>query len=173
MTFDGYRESILWKHSIVNGKNVWTLLSDFAPKETVSLFVYFNTTAIGTFNNTIVVNSTVLENKTANASVKVLYPHLDSRKVSLMPITKVGDQTMFEIIIFNDGEFDVNNLYVIEDSFEGLTFTDYLHDDLWRHEVVDGKNKWTLVEELAPCETIGLFVTFATSTVGNFTNYPL
>lgn len=173
LVFDSYTESPLWKHSIVNGKNVWTLVSDFAPKETVSLFVYFNTTAMGTFNNTIVVNSTVLENKTANASVKVLYPHLDSRKVSLMPITKVGNQTMFEIIIFNDGEFDVHNVYIIEDSFEGLTYKDYWHDGLWRHEVVDGKNKWTMVEELAPGETIGLFVTFDTSNVGNFTNYAI
>ena len=173
LIFDSYRESAFWKHSIVNGKNVWTLIGDLASKETVSLFVYFNTTTSGTFNNTVVVNGTNLENKTANASVKVLYPHLDAKKVSLMPITKVGNQTMFEIIIFNDGEFDVHNLYVIEDSFEGLAYNDYLHDDLWRHEVVDGKNKWTMVEEFAPGETVGLIVIFDTDKVGNFTNYAI
>lgn len=173
LVFDSYLESLLWKHSTVNGKNVWTLINDFAPNETVSLFVYFNTTSMGTFNNTIVVNGTNLENKTANASVKVLYPHLDSKKVSLMPITKVGDQTMFEIVIYNDGEFDIHNLYIIEDSFEGLTYSDYLHDGLWRYEVVDGKNKWTFIEEFAPGETIGLLVIFNTHIVGNFTNYAI
>lgn len=173
LVFDSYQESPLWTHSIVNGKHVWTLMTDLAPREVVSLFVSFKTTELGNFTNEIVVNSTVLENKTANSSVIVLYPHLDAKKVSLMPITKVGNQTLFEIVVFNDGEFDVHNLFIIEDFFDGLTYSHYLIDDLWSHSIVDGKHKWTMVEELAPGETIGLFVYFDTEEIGNFTNYAI
>ena len=173
LIYDSYHESKLWKHSLVNGKNIWTLNSDLAPNEVVSLFVYFNTTKIGTFTNTIVANSTVLENKTANATVSVFYPHVDSKKVSLMPITKVGNQTVFEITIFNDGKFDIHNLFVIEDSFDGLIFDHYLQDNLWNYSFVGGKHKWILNENLVVNETIGLFVVFNTTKVGNFTNYAI
>lgn len=171
LIYDGYHESRLWKHSIVNTKNVWTLTSDLAPNEVVSLFVNFNTSTIGTFTNTVIVSGINLNKKSASASVTALYPHLNAKKVSLMPITHVGNQTMFEITVFNNGEFDVHNLYVIEDSFEGLTFSDYLHDDLWSHSIVNGKHKWTFVEEFAVGETIGLFVVFNTTDVGEFTNF--
>ena len=109
--------------------------------------------------------------KTGNLKISDI--NLVVKKSALIPLIEVGNQTIFEITIYNNGTGDVYDLFILEDSYEGLVCDHYLLDDLWKHSIVDGKHKWTMVEALAPEETIGLFVYFNGTSIGNFTNYAI
>lgn len=173
LTYVDYHKSPLWNHYTVDGKHAWKLVSPLAVREIVSLFVDFNTTTNGTFINNVVANSTTADNKMANATVTALYPQLNIHKYSLIPVTTVGNQTIFEITIINNGALDVHNLFIIEDSYDGLVYDHYIKDDLWSHSIVNGKNKWVLKDKLVVNENVGLLVVFNTTQTGNFTNYAI
>ena len=76
------------------------------------------------------------------------------------------------ILVFKanaDGDL-VNNVFVEESSYDGLTFDHAQHQDHWVQSIVNGKNRWTLNTSLVPEEVAGLIVVFNTTNVGNFTN---
>lgn len=172
LLFDSYTESPLWTHSIVGGKHVWSLNDDLNVHEFVSLFVFFKTADTGIFNNTVVVKSREHHDVVAHDSVEVLLPTMEVEKVTLTPVVAIGDQAIFEIVIHNNNSlFDLSNVFVIEDSYDGLIFDSNWNDDLWVHEIVNGKHKWTLNKDLPAEGTVGLFVVFNTTKLGNFTNF--
>ena len=147
----------------------WTV-DKLAVNESAVIYVTFNTAEYGIFTNTA---SVKWENitKSASADVKVYYGGFEALKVCLIPQTVVGNQTIFEIVVYNDGEDDLYDVYVIEDSYEGLIFDHTRNDALWNHEIAGGKHKWTIKQALFANEYAGIFVVFNTTETGNFTNY--
>ena len=71
LVYDSFVDNGLWTHSLINGKNVWTLNRNLDSKELVNLFVNFNTTMRGNFTNVVVAGSDKTENKTANNTTTV------------------------------------------------------------------------------------------------------
>lgn len=173
LTYKGYEESAYWSYSQINGVNTWKLNSVLREGELVPLKVTFTAKNAGLFNNTVSVTTSEGIFEKANASVKAIEDTFDVVKLSLMPITKVGDQTVFEIVIHNKGQLDIHNVFVIEDHFDGLIFDQTIRDELWDYSFVNGKHKWVLKEALAGNEYAGIFVVFNTTTTGNFTNYAI
>ncbi|SDA72335.1 DUF7507 domain-containing protein, partial [Methanobrevibacter millerae] len=170
LVYDSFVDNGLWTHSLINGKNVWTLNRNLDSKELVNLFVNFNTTMRGNFTNVVVAGSDKTENKTANNTTTVLTPDLTVEKVALTPVVKIGDQVRFEIIVRNTGESVLTNVFVEESSYDGLTYDSFIDNGLWTHSLINGKNIWTLNSDLALNEVVGFFVNFKTTKEGNFTN---
>ena len=171
LTYLDYEKSSFWTHSNEGNLNTWTLTSKLLPGKYVFLNVIFNANALGVLNNTVSVKSSEGITQSANASVLSIEDTFDVEKISLIPITKLGDETIFEIVVHNRGEIDIHNVYIIEEEFEGLIFDHTIRDDLWDYQIIDGKHTWVLKEPLAAHEWAGIFVVFNTTSVGNFTNY--
>ena len=170
LEFDHALNQSLWTHSIVDGKNRWTLNTPFVPGEVAGLIVVFNTTKVGNFTNVVVAGSDETENKTTNNTTKVVEGKLDVKKITINPVVLVGDQVTFEILVKNIGEVTLSNVFVEESYYTGLTYDSFVKNGYWTNSVVNGKNRWTLNTNLAPNEAIGLFVVFNTTKTGNFTN---
>ena len=170
LAYDSFVDNGLWKHSVINGKNVWTLNKNLASKEVVNFFVNFNTTMKGNFTNVVVAGSDKTENKTANNTTTVLTPDFTVEKIALTPVVKIGDKVTFEIIVRNTGETALTNVFVEESSYDGLTYDSFVDNGLWIHSLINGKNVWKLNNDLALNEVVGFFVNFKTTKEGNFTN---
>ena len=170
LVYDRWEKSDMWTY---DGEG-WTFNTPLVADEVAILTLHFNTTDVGEFTNTASAKCEGNLTGTANADVKVIPDTFDVKKVSLMPVTKVGDQTIFEIVIQNIGESDIHNVFIIEDSFEGLVYDGTYEDHLWDYETLDdGRHKWTLKGVLPGHEKLGIFVVFNTTEVGNFTNYAI
>ncbi|SDA72906.1 anti-sigma factor domain-containing protein, partial [Methanobrevibacter millerae] len=107
LTYDSFVDNGLWTHSVVNGKNVWTLNRELLLREVVNLFVKFNTTVKGNFTNVVVAGSDETDNKTSNNTTTVLVPDFTVEKITLTPSVKIGDQVTFEIVVRNTGETEL------------------------------------------------------------------
>lgn len=170
LTYVGWKESDLWSYI----DNIWSLNNPLAEGESAVLTVYFNTTDVGEFTNVAVATVTGVDFKYSIANITVIPDNFEVKKVSLMPITKLGDQTFFEIIVQNTGEEDIHNVFIIEDSHEGLIYSHTVEDSLWDYTTTeDGKHKWTLKQALPGHEVLGIFVVFNTTGIGNYTNYAI
>ena len=170
LVYAGFEESHLW----TNDGLTWTFNTALAPDEVALLTVYFNTTDVGEFTNNVSATASDDVNGSASATVRVIPDTFEVKKVSLMPVTKVGEQTIFEIIVHNTGDTDIHNVYIIEEAFEGLIYSHTFEDHLWDYIITsDGMHQWVLRDVLPAHEELGIFVVFNTTEVGNFTNYAI
>lgn len=104
-----------------------------------------------------------------NLTRQSIIKNLTVEKISLDPSVIVGDKTRFLINLTNTGNFELDNPYVIEYDFEGLTFDSYIDESgNWDY---DGNNQWTFHGTLAEQESSHFIVVFTANKVGNFTNY--
>ena len=155
----------LW---IKNNDLSWTLNSGLLAGEYLGFLVVFNTTEAGNFTNVIVAKSDETPNKTSNDSVKVLKPELKVKKVTVNQTVVAGQQVIFEIIVENIGETELNDVIVRELEFNGLTYAGwYDNTGKW---IKNNDLTWTLSSKLALNETASFFVVFNTTDAGNFTN---
>ena len=166
LTYIGWDENDAW----TNDGLTWKLNSHLVSGEVKTIKVRFRTTDVGVYHNNI---SAIVDtmHKSASANVTVIPDTFDAIKVALIPVTKVGDQTIFEIVVHNKGLEAIHNVYVVEESFDGLVFDHTVRDDLWDYSIIDGKHTWILKESLYGHEYAGIFLVFNTTSVGNFTNY--
>ena len=169
LVYDSFVDRGLWTHSLVDGEHVWTLNGALDVGEYVGFYVIFNTTRVGEFTNVVVVSTNETGNKTVNNTTRVLKPELHVEKISLNPVVSLGNHALFEIVVHNIGEVDLTDVYVIEESYEGLSYNSYINNR-WIHSYVGDKHKWTLNATLAPGEYEGFIVIFDTIICGNFTN---
>ena len=104
-----------------------------------------------------------------NVTRRSIIRNLTVEKISLDPSVVVGNTTRFLIKLTNTGEFELNNPYVIEYDFEGLTYDSYIDEsEDWDY---NGNNQWTYHGTLAEGESSSFVVVFIANKVGNFTNY--
>ena len=169
LTYDSYMDNGLWSHSIVDDNHIWTLNGILSKGEYAGFYVVFNTTRAGNFTNVVIVSSNETDNKTSNNTTKVLKPEMSVEKITLTPNVVVGNQTIFEIVVHNTGEVPLDDVFVIEESYDGLIYDSFINNR-WTHSLIDGKNQWNYNGVLAPGEYEGFFVIFNTTREGNFTN---
>ena len=80
---------------------------------------------------------------------------------------------IFEIIVRNTGDVDLDNVFVCESEYgSGLVYQDFTSRvGIWKHSVNgDGKHVFTLDGVLEMDESASFRVTFRTVKTGNFTN---
>ena len=131
--------------------------------ESIDLIIVVNTTKSGNFTNAIIVGSDNTDNQTAEDSIVVLTPSLNVREISNNPNVIAGQPVSFTVVVNNDGDCALGNVYVTNILPEGLIYTGF-----------DGKN-WNKVGDrfvyngiLNPGESIEYTLYFNTTRSGYF-----
>ena len=171
LIYDSWIENQYWTHSTVNGKHRWTLEDSLPVGESLGFIVVFNTTAYGNFTNVVVASSNETDNKTDNDTTKVKTPDFEVYKNTLTPHVELGEQVIFEIVVKNTGEVELDDIVVVEDRYDGLIFDRAVLGDEWTPTSVNGKRAWKLNRVLEMGGEEYFFVVFNTTGVGKFTNY--
>ena len=181
MIYDSFTDNGLWTHSVVNGKNVWTLNKVLNVNENVNLFVKFNTVTVGNFTNIVTVSSDETKDKTAK-NTTIVYnntepvpeqdpsknPDINIEKIALHKLLVIGSQAVFEIIVTNTGDAVLHDVCVSEDSFNGLVYDSwYDNTGLWTK---NSDLTWTMNSPLYLGEIASFYVVFNTTKTGEFTN---
>ena len=161
-------DGLVYDHFIgTNWTNNGTMFyygGSLAVGEDVELFVVVNTTVSGNFTNRVIVGSDNVDNHTAEASIRVYTPDLVVREISNDPNVIVGQPVSFTVIVTNDGDCILGQVYVDNIFPEGLVYTGF-----------EGAN-WTKVGNrfvysgvLNPGESISYILYFNTTAGGQFT----
>lgn len=129
-----------WTISNVGGKYLFKLNHEFEIDETVAIELIFNATTLGNKTNKVVAyysNSSDLSNSVefGNASAWVYvnetvspYPEGTNHNISLEKhsITRgdiyVGDIVQYEIIVHNNGDVAISDLYLFDIDFKNLEY---------------------------------------------------
>ena len=169
-----------WTYSFVNGNHRWTLNEVLSPGEVFTFFVVFDTHKVGTFNNVVTAGSDKTDNKTSENKTIVYNdtdtpvinssdnPNLSVQKIALEKLLIVNEQAIFEIIVHNIGDVQLNKVTISEIAHEGLTYANwYDHSGLWKY---NGDFTWTLNDILYPGEYATFFVVLDTIKTGEFIN---
>ena len=160
-----YDDTGYWNQT---GKHSWTFTSFLSPGVVTGFFVAFNTTKVGHFNNFVTLTSDVIPNKTSNDSIDVVKPEFDVKKITVNNTVVAGEQVIFEIVVNNYGNIELNDLTVYEKEFEGLSYAGW-YDNTYKWIKNDGLS-WTYNSTLEAKKTANFFVIFNTTKIGNFTN---
>uniref|UniRef100_UPI0025D77702 DUF7507 domain-containing protein n=1 Tax=uncultured Methanobrevibacter sp. TaxID=253161 RepID=UPI0025D77702 len=131
--------------------------------ESVELIVLVNTTISGNFTNNIVAGADNINNHIANATVTVYTPSLVVREISNIPKVILGSPVSFTVVVTNDGDCVLGDVYVSNVFPEGLIFTGF-----------EGES-WTKVGDrfvysgvLNPGESVNYILYFNTTKSGTF-----
>ena len=157
------------KGSYANG--LWTI-DELHSYEAAEFVYYCNLTKDGLINNIAYVTSVNSESNKSSAVINVLphNPDIHVVKKALDSVVILGNQARFEFVVNNTGTLNLTNVTIVEDSFDGLEYADYIKSSLWNHSLVNGKHVWTLNEALSPNRPVSLFVNFNTLNTGTFVN---
>jgi uncharacterized repeat protein (TIGR01451 family) len=149
-----------------NGDLSWNLASVLVPGQYSSFFVVFNTTKAGVLEN--VIESGDL---TSNASVEVkdvVIPAYAIEKVSINRTVMVGDEVIFEIIVHNIGNVNIDNVTVFDIPSDGLSYVGFVDDEnFWSK---NGDLSWNLASVLVPGQYSSFFVVFNATKAGILEN---
>ncbi len=92
-------------------------------------------------------------------------------KITINKVVKVGDKVEFEIVVTNNGDFDLENVFVRESKYDsGLDYVRYYSvDGNWKYSYNAGKPLFTL-DSLKIGESASFRVIFKVLSAGNFSN---
>ncbi|WP_292885447.1 pectate lyase-like adhesive domain-containing protein [Methanobrevibacter sp. UBA212] len=143
------------------------------PGRSASIILTFGVTLEGLLIN----NATSgLGDKNVNnsaAGLKAENPNMTVKKKTITPQVNISDLAIFEIVVTNTGDVDLNNVFVCESEFDSeLVYVDFTSKvGTWRHSVnKEGKHVFTLAEVLELEDSASFRVFFNTTKAGNFSN---
>lgn len=85
-------------------------------------------------------------------------------KISNNPVVYKGKDTSFDIIVKNNGSLTLNNITVIEDSYDDLTYKSWSSVvGNWSFSYIDGKPTWKLLDPLGVNQSVRLHIIFSTN----------
>ena len=115
-----------------NRGDYWIYNGVLAVGESTNFTVIFNTTKSGTFNNTIIVSSNETGPKNTSNTTKVVVANVTVAKITLNETVMSGEQTSFDIVVTNDGIYNLTGVVVTDAFPEGLAYSGF----------VDASGKW-------------------------------
>ncbi len=137
--------------------------------KSVSFDVTFKVIKEGNWTNIVMLKSDVTPNETNNhtnnTTIVAHHPGLKVEKITLDPVVNVGEITSFEIIVTNTGDTDLGDVFVHEDSYDGLEYNSFYGEN-WKQK----GDTFYYQGVLKPGESASFIVLFTTLTPGNFTN---
>ncbi len=176
--YDLYTDGIVWEFTDSNyrystNQNVKKVMELYNQgvrvPDTFKRQIDDNTFETYTFKAVYSLNTAVQNLFLHNVTRKSIIRNLTVEKIALDPSVIVGDTTRFLINLTNTGNFELDNPYVIEYDFEGLTYDSYIDENGdWDY---NGDNQWTFHGTLGEQESSHFIVVFKANEVGNFTNY--
>ena len=176
-TFTGLKYNSFIDNSgnwIFNNDMTWTYKNPLKPGESARFIVVFDTLSGGEFINVITAESNETPSKSARNTTKVNPNLVDSPSLSVELITinktvYLGNKTMFEIVVRNTGDVDLNDVFVVESAYDdGLIYNSfYSTKGIWRGLLNnEGKYQFNLMDTLKVGESASFIVVFDTSSVG-------
>ena len=176
-TFTGLKYNSFVDNSgswVFNNDMTWTYKNPINPGESASFIVVFDTSDVGEFVNVITAEAkevpkvSAMNTTRVNPKNLVLSPSLSVEKIALNKSVTVGDKVMFEIVVRNTGDVDLNDVFVIESYDSGLVYGSfYSTKGLWRDLLNnEGKLQFNLIDTLKVGESASFIVVFDTSDVG-------
>ena len=146
-----------------NDGNMFYYSGSLGVGESVELIVVVNTTVSGNFINNIIVGADDVLNHTDSASITVYTPDLAVREISNNPNVIVGEPVSFTVIVTNDGDCVLGDVYVDNIFPEGLIYTGFTGEN-WTKV----GNRFVYSGVLNPGESINYTLYFNTTTGGQF-----
>ena len=146
-----------------NDGNMFYYSGSLGVGESVELIVVVNTTVSGNFTNDIIVGADDVLNHTASAPITVYTPDLVVREISNNPNVIVGEPVSFNVIVTNDGDCILGDVYVDNVFPEGLIYTGFVGEN-WTKV----GNRFVYSGVLRPGESINYTLYFNTTVGGLF-----
>lgn len=144
----------------------WVLTAPLLKGENASIILVFKAKSggVGLNNVTSGFDNLYMANDTDNETI-IYSPNMTVSKVTLTPVVICGNQTTFQIIVKNTGDMNLTDVFVLEKSYDGLTY-DSFEGTGWRR---DG-DRFIYENILKVGEDASFNITFNTTKPGNFTN---
>ena len=142
------------------------------PGEDFGLVLYFNTTSAGFKNNTVVAGfNTEINSSNATCGVEVLPRNinitLEKIKDDTDRVITVGELAKFRVVIINNGNIALNDVYFIENIPDGLVYMTSEQNAYWIiSQVEDNKYKFTYNRTLNPNALANILLVFNSTSVG-------
>lgn len=158
-----------WTYNEINGR--WHL-DVLQPGQSASIILTFGVTMEGLLSNNATSGLGVTDVSSSSAGFKAYNPNMTVEKKTLTPQVELGNQTIFEIIVRNTGDIDLDNVFVYESEYgSGLVYVDFSSKvGTWKHSLEGGKHKFTLDGLLEIDDSASFRVIFKTTRTGNFSN---
>ena len=131
--------------------------------EDLELIVVVIPTRSGNFTNKIVVGADNVTVHNASASIRVYTPSLEVREISNNPKVIAGDPVSFTVVVTNDGDCVLGDVYVDNQFPDGLTYTGFDGAN-WTKE----GNRFKYSGNLKPGESVNYTLYFNTIHGGQF-----
>ncbi|MBQ9027036.1 MAG: DUF11 domain-containing protein, partial [Methanobrevibacter sp.] len=163
---DGFEFVSAGGNYVRDGQNVVWTVDRLAAEQDYAVWIVARALTNGTFENVAHVNCTeepTLKNSTAN--VTVYNPDLSVIKVALDEFVYSGNETSFKIIVTNEGDMELNNVFVNEMIPEGLIYDTFIGPN-W----IKNGDIFYYEGSLGVGESVELVIVVKTTVSGNFTN---
>ncbi len=159
-----------WTYNEQTGR--WTL-DVLEPGKSASIIVTFGVTLEGLLYNNATSGLGVVNVSESGAGFTAHKRNMTVEKKSLTSQVNVGDQAIFEIVVRNTGDVDLEDVFVCESDYgSGLVYVDYVSKvGTWKHSVNnEGKHVFTLTDLLEIDDSASFRVIFKATQTGNFSN---
>ena len=150
----------------------WTL-DELGPAESASIILTFNAFVNGTLINNATggIDNIALFN--ASNSTNISYKKYSVEKIALNKTVEIGNATIFEIIVKNLGDTELNGITIVEDKYDdGLVYLRFKSvQGAWVESLNNAsKHVFKLDSPLQAGETASFQVIFNTTKIGEFKN---
>ena len=159
-----------WTYNEETGR--WSL-DVLEPGKSASIILTFGVTLDGLIYNNAVSGLGVVNVTKSGAGFKAYKRNLTVEKNTITPQVNLSDDVIFEIVVTNTGDEDLENVFVCESEYgSGLVYVDFISKTgTWKHSLNDeGKHVFTLTEPLEIDSSARLRVIFKAVESGNFSN---
>ena len=143
------------------------------PGTSASIILTFGVTLEGLLVNNAVSGLGDVNVTKSGAGFESHNPNMTVEKKTVTPQVEVGNLTMFDIIVWNTGDVDLDNVFVCESEYDsGLVYLDFIsREGAWKHSLSkEGKHVFTLTEPLEIDSSASFRVIFNTTKSGNLSN---
>ena len=148
-------------------------LDALEPGKSASIILTFGVTLEGLIINNAISGSGDKNVSQSGAGVESHNPNMTVEKKTITPQVNVGDDAIFEIVVTNTGDVNLENVFVCESEYDsGLVYLDYVSKvGTWKHSTdKEGRHVFTLQEVLEVEDFASFRVIFKTTKAGNFSN---
>ena len=143
------------------------------PGTSASIILTFGVTLEGLLVNNAVSGLGDVNVTKSGAGFESHNPNMTVVKKTVTPQVYVGNLTMFDIVVWNTGDVDLDNVFVCESEYDSeLVYVDFIsRQGTWKHSLNnEGNHVFTLTEPLEIDSSASFRVIFNTTKRGNFSN---
>ena len=147
----------------VDGKFIYN--GSLSVGESANFTIIVNTTKAGNYTNIATASSDSTDNVSDNDSVRVYNPSLTVEELTNDPIVIIGNSVSFTIVVTNDGDCDLDGVYVDNTIPDGLNYLKYLGPK-WSKV----GNRYIYQDVLKAGESVNFTIYYNTTKLGDLIN---